>query len=126
MTLPWRGVGYSRRRDAIVGYQPTSDGETDYLLAGSDEVCSTELPLAEFEARLFGAAPAEDDAYTRAAVRYAEASVALNDAEMKLTRAVDRKQHDTDDLRSDVCSAGYAHDDAEDAFTALYREKHGG
>ena len=114
VTLPWRGVGYSRRRDAIVGYQPTSDGETDYLLAGSDEVCSTELPLAEFEARLFGAAPAEDDAYTRAAVRYAE-------AEMKHAMAVFDCWP-----KSDIEELDEARGAASDVFAFVYREKHGG
>ena len=125
VTLPQGARTAHYRRASIAGYNPSSDGGVLFVLESGYEAW-TSLPLAEFEALLFAPAPAEDDAYTRAAVRYAEASVALNDAEMKLTRAVDRKQHDTDDLRSDVCSAGYAHDDAEDAFTALYREKHGG
>ena len=129
VTLPVAGQVEPRRfrREDIGSYWPRQfpEGEAVMLMRRhTDLVFTIPLPLAEFEALLFGAA--EDDAYTRAAVRYAEASIALNDAERKLTEAIDRKQHDTDDLRSDVCSAGYDHDDAEEAFTALYREKHGG
>lgn len=78
MTLPVAGrrEPCKVRRDDIGDYwpEPFPEGEgTRVKRRYIDSMFTVKLPLAEFEALLFGAAPAEDDAYTRAAVRFAEA-----------------------------------------------------
>lgn len=88
-------------------YFPSSDGTVMLSSPGFNGLFNVALPLAEFEALLFG--QPERDAYTRAAVRYAEAAM---------------RYAESDDMDS-----GPHHDEmvkADAAFLPLYREKHGG
>ena len=66
------------RRSEVVAYGPTNGGFTWVTMAGSDNTYTAHMPLAEFEALLFG--PAEGDDYTRAGVAYAEALTEMESA----------------------------------------------
>lgn len=104
-------------------YAASSDGAavitwTPY----SENTGRINLPLAEFEALLFGCSPGSGE-YERAAVELAEKHAWLCDAEVRLGVAVDRGFGDVDERRNEVSWAGHARDKAEAAFLALYRER---
>ena len=76
--------------------------------AGADSPTFFDMPLADFEALLFGEAPTPD--YVAAAVKFAE-------TETEWGEEVRRPRADTTLRERDAARA---------AFLALYRERHGG